>query len=898
MNFDGRIAIVTGAGGGLGRLHALALAKRGAKLIVNDLGDSIAGEAGRSIDRAQAVVDEIRALGGEAIANGASVTDVDAVQSMVDQAMAKWGRIDILVNNAGVLRDKTFANMTLEDFRFVVDVHLMGAVNCTKAVWQIMRDQKYGRIIMTSSASGLYGNFGQANYGAAKMALIGLMQTLALEGDKYGIRVNALAPVATTRMTEDLLFGEAGEALAPELISPGLVFLASEEAPQRTVLAAGAGCFERANVTLTKGIYIGDSDDIAVTLAGRFADVCDRTDEIVPENAAVQTAVELTKVPGFDLTILEASKSALTSPQSPTVSTEQNSPSWPAMSFAETHKILTAPGSRYELTDVTVRGVRLKTWKQVPPTLYDVFVTTRSHGDATFLVYEEERISFEAFARAAIAFAGELRTRGVTKGDRVAIAMRNLPEWPVAFYGAMLCGAIVTPMNGWWLGAELEYGLRDCGAKVLVADAERYDRLRDHLSACPDLNHVFVTRATSPLPQGVTALESVIGRSADWASLPNEKTPDIELTPEDEVCILFTSGTTGNPKGALMTHRNIMSSFPSGSFGAARNALRHKGALPAPRDRGIALLLSVPFFHANGAFIQLVPAMLYGGKMVLMHKWNAERAMQLIERERITHAGGVPTVAQELATHPERDRYDLSSLELIGWGGASSPPELVAMVQKRFPGVSATNAWGMTETSGGVTQHAGLDYEALPNSAGLALPIWDVKVTDADGNTLPADEVGELWAKGPGVIKGYWNRPEDTAETFIDGWVRTGDIGRIDKDGFLFIVDRKKDMLIRGGENIYCVEIENAFYEHPDVIDAAIVPIPHPTLGEVPGAILHLRPGATTSGEELRSFVAARLAAFKVPVEVLLQPEPLPRNQTGKIMKRELRSLFSPIGSA
>ena len=304
MNFEGRVAIVTGAGGGLGRLHALALARHGAKVVVNDLGSSIAGDTAGSVSRAEQVVEEIRSAGGEAIANGASVTDFDAVTAMVDATMTTWGRVDILVNNAGVLRDKTFAKMTVEDFRFVVDVHLMGAVHCTKAVWQIMRDQQYGRIAMTSSATGLYGNFGQANYGAAKLALVGLMQSLGLEGEKYNIRVNTLAPVAVTRMTEDLIFGIAGEALPPELISPGLLVLVSENAPQRTILTAGGGCFESANITMTQGIYAGDAgnaDAVADVLAGRFAEVLDRTGERVPENAAVQSAHELSKVPGFDL---------------------------------------------------------------------------------------------------------------------------------------------------------------------------------------------------------------------------------------------------------------------------------------------------------------------------------------------------------------------------------------------------------------------------------------------------------------------------------------------------------------------------------------------------------------------------------------------------------------------
>jgi len=293
MRFDGKVAIVTGAGGGLGREHALALAARGARVVVNDLGVARDG-AGSSMSPAQTVVAEIEATGGEAMANGASVTDAQAVQAMVNEATARWGSVDILVNNAGVLRDKSFARMEIEDFRFVVDVHLMGAVNCTKAVWDGMRERNYGRIVMTTSSSGLYGNFGQANYGAAKMALVGLMQTLAIEGAKNDIRVNCLAPTAHTRMTEDLGAALPLEALGPELVSPGLLYLVSQDAPTRCILGAGAGGFERAYVTLTQGIR-AVGPDAPEQVAARFEVISDRTGEIVPDMGAAQGMIELTK---------------------------------------------------------------------------------------------------------------------------------------------------------------------------------------------------------------------------------------------------------------------------------------------------------------------------------------------------------------------------------------------------------------------------------------------------------------------------------------------------------------------------------------------------------------------------------------------------------------------------
>ncbi|HEY2255153.1 MAG TPA: SDR family NAD(P)-dependent oxidoreductase [Variovorax sp.] len=292
IDFKGRVAIVTGAGNGLGRQHALALAARGAKVLVNDLGSARDGSGG-SVSAAQAVVDEIRAAGGEALANGASVTDFEAVQAMVQQAVDAWGRVDILVNNAGILRDKSFAKMELADFRLVLDVHLMGAVHCTKAVWPIMNAQKYGRIVMTTSSSGLYGNFGQSNYGAAKLALVGLMQTLCIEGAKNDIRVNCLAPTAATRMTEDLMSGELLDALRPEAVVPAMLVLAAEHAPSRTILCAGAGSFEAAHITLTHGIWLGTDSDTPEQLLTRLAEVSDRQGETVPEAGNAQTRIEV-----------------------------------------------------------------------------------------------------------------------------------------------------------------------------------------------------------------------------------------------------------------------------------------------------------------------------------------------------------------------------------------------------------------------------------------------------------------------------------------------------------------------------------------------------------------------------------------------------------------------------
>jgi long-chain acyl-CoA synthetase len=315
---------------------------------------------------------------------------------------------------------------------------------------------------------------------------------------------------------------------------------------------------------------------------------------------------------------------------------------------------------------------------------------------------------------------------------------------------------------------------------------------------------------------------------------------------------------------------------------------------PDPNAPQRTTLLSVPFFHATGCFAIMGPTVFAGGKIVMMRKWEPEQAMQLIEREKVNLAGGVPTIAWQLIEHPARQKYDLSSLEQVSYGGAPSAPELVRKIVEVFPKSLPGNGWGMTETSATCTTHSGEDYEHRPQSCGPAVPVCDIKIMSVDGEReLPRGEVGELWARGPNIVKGYWNKPEATAATFVDGWVKTGDLARMDEEGFCYIIDRAKDMLIRGGENIYCIEVENVLYEHPAVMDAALVPVPHKTLGEEPGAVVHLKPGMHASEEELRQFVAGKLAAFKVPVKIVFWPETLPRNANGKILKTELKKVFA-----
>ncbi|PZG04244.1 class I adenylate-forming enzyme family protein [Nonomuraea aridisoli] len=546
-----------------------------------------------------------------------------------------------------------------------------------------------------------------------------------------------------------------------------------------------------------------------------------------------------------------------------------------SLTHAQVQAQLTGPGQLFEIEEIGDTGVR--TWKHAPAHFRALLEMSRFHGDKVFLVYEDEHITFEEHFRRAATLAGRLvEEYGVTKGDRVAIAMRNYPEWVIAFSAVLAAGAIAVPLNAWWTEAELAYGVSDSGAKVLIADGERAVRLAS--TGVP----MIVTRGD--LPEGARAFSDVVGEPAADVRLP-----DVTLAPDDPATILYTSGTTGRPKGALGSHRNIGQAPMLAAYGAARaTALAGKDFATVSAVRRVTLL-TVPLFHATGCFSAMITTMFSGGGLVLMYKWDPGKALQLIERERITAMIGVPTNAWQLMSHPDFGKYDLSSLSALGYGGAPAPPKLLERITEHLPNRAPSNGYGMTETTALAIGNGGADYHAKPDSIGRPSPVVDARVVDPTGNELPPGEVGELCLRGPNVILGYWNKPDATAQTFIDGWVHTGDLAKIDEEGFVYIVDRAKDMVIRGGENVYCAEVEAALFEHPAVDDVAVIGIPHEELGEEVGAVIRLSPGRSVTLEDLQAFLADRLAKFKIPVHVWFRDAELPRNPGGKILKTHLR---------
>ncbi|MFD4373937.1 class I adenylate-forming enzyme family protein [Streptomyces sp. NPDC058486] len=528
---------------------------------------------------------------------------------------------------------------------------------------------------------------------------------------------------------------------------------------------------------------------------------------------------------------------------------------------------LTCGGAPFEVGGgVYVRG---------PRTLREFVEVVWGFGERAFLVSEGEVLTYRGFFDAACGLARRLvREYGLVPGDRVVVAMRNLPEWQVAFWGAQLAGLVVVPLNAWWSEEEFAYALEDCSPGVLLVDGERVARVRAWARRAGVPGIVFRGEAEG----GFTAYE------VDDDPLLGP--PDVEVAPEDDATIFYTSGTTGRPKGAVATHLAQVGAATHPRYFAAAAALA-RGERPGG-GAPIVSLTTFPFFHV-AAFTSLYAVMAGGGTLVMMRKWDPARALELIREHRVTHYAGVPTTALQLLALAREAGDPLESLVLLSTGGAAAPPGITRGLAEGYgERIEPRNGYGLTETCGGVLANVGAEYRDHPGSVGRPSPATEVRI-EAPGE----DGVGELWLRGQSLFRGYWGDPEATLAAFAPGgWFRTGDLARVDEAGRVFIVDRLTDMVIRGGENVYCVEVEGVLQAHPDVLDAAVVGVPHPLLGEEVGAVVRLRAGASAGADELRAHVAARLAGFKVPVHVLVREGELPRNPAGKLLKGPLRELL------
>lgn len=556
-------------------------------------------------------------------------------------------------------------------------------------------------------------------------------------------------------------------------------------------------------------------------------------------------------------------------------------------SFAEACAAVCAPGTMFEIGEADVFGVATKVFVHAPPNIRALFALAGARED-DFIVYEDERWTMpQVLAQAGQIGALLADTYGVQKGDRVAIAMRNFPEWISTFVAITSIGAVAVPLNAWWQTDELVFAIEDSGSNVVVADEDRLRRM-EAAAEGEIAAKVIVVRATGDVPEGVAKLDDVLVEGATM--------PEVDIDADENVTILYTSGTTGRPKGAVSTHRALLNSLMAFAARAAVGAVRE----PAPATTTsetetfpTAFMLPVPLFHVTGLVPVMLGSFVSGAKLVMTHRWDPDRALELIERERVTNFVGVPTMSWDLLEAPTFADRDTSSLKSVGGGGAPMPPELVKRIEDNFSSGRPGLGYGMTETNAYGPQNAGDDFLAKPTSTGRPVPIMDLKVTDPEGNTLATGETGEIWFKGPNLIRGYWNRPDATAETIVDGWLRTGDLGRIDDEGFVFISDRAKDMVLRGGENIYSAEVEAAIYEHPAVYECAVYGVPHERLGEEVAAHVMVKAGHDLDAGELQRFMGARVANFKVPSIITLVTEPLPRNASGKILKRDLREQHS-----
>ena len=543
---------------------------------------------------------------------------------------------------------------------------------------------------------------------------------------------------------------------------------------------------------------------------------------------------------------------------------------------------VTAAGQPFETRIETIRGERFTVFTHAPANLRELYRQGLAHAAADYYIYEDTRLTFGGIWREAARVANALTERGIAPGERVGIAARNYPEWIVAFMGITSMGGVAVALNAWWSGEELVYGIEDSGLKLLFTDVERTERLLPHLG---DLDIEVV--AIRHQQDGLRTWEEFLAGASDAM-------PEPHIAPDDNATILYTSGSTAHPKGVLSTHRAITNALLGwecgGAVGMAMNPemARQMAENPSPYQQ--SMILSVPLFHVTGLVVQALSAFRPGRKLVGMYKWDVTEAMRIIEAERITAFNGVPTMAAELAQAPDRDQYDLSSLKSAGGGGAPMAPEQSRQVEKAIGKGAAGTGWGMTETQGLATTIGGPALMERPRSCGRAVePLVHVKAVLPDGRDAAPGETGELWIHGVNNFSEYWNKPDATFEALTDGWVHTGDIGHVDAEGFVFITDRLKDMVLRGGENIGCQEVEAVLYEHPAIMEAAVFGVPDERLGETVAAVVARTPGQDLSIDDVKAHVAEHLARFKVPEHVWIRDEQLPRIASEKIFKRGLR---------
>ena len=544
-----------------------------------------------------------------------------------------------------------------------------------------------------------------------------------------------------------------------------------------------------------------------------------------------------------------------------------------------------APGKPLEVETVTIDGLDLSVFAHAPKNLGELYKLGLETGDQTFLVYQKERFSFAESLDLALRMARVLKEKyEIQLGDRVAICARNSPEWCIAYMAITLVGAIAVPMNSWWKGPELKYGLSDSDSKLIFLDPARLDLIQPILDSLHVQIVMFKPEAESAFPEFYELARSVEPLSQDELN-------EIEISPEDKASIMYTSGSTGMPKGVLSTHRNIINALYTWKFVKEITEILRPELVEEKPEFPPALLANVPLFHVTGSHAQFLASFIYSRRFVMMYKWDAEAALKLIEEERISVFHGVPTMAWEIMQSPNFEKTDLSSLRGVQSGGASRPPEHLNMIMQKFPDAAIPGlGYGLTETNAIGAIISGKFYASRPNSTGRPTPpVTSVKIVDAEGNTLEDGGVGEICIKGATVMKGYWNNPEATAEVIKDGWFYSGDIGMLDNLGFLIILDRAKDIVIRGGENIGCAEVEYAISEHPQVSEVSVYGIPEERLGEMLCCSIMLQADSELNSEQLTSFLSSRIASFKIPERAFFQYEQLPRIATGKIAKKELR---------